>query len=882
MELINSFKKYLVAIVPEMVFKSVPEAEANETKESRIYGDLYVDAELGTMNFDSIRDGTIPTTILNQIGIFDTDVIKLINENKYNIPQRLRNTVLELYRKEITSNYVERNNYYRMLYGLPNLGSEGIYVSPNELESFGYHNDSQEDYDNDNLSNLTPIHELPHNTLILMESLGYLDELYNDYKDDKNYDSRYIKYLGLKRISPIVSRTASQYELLYVPAINDANRFTKDFTNYYEESRQYFLNQIYNYHFNTEYDFYEGYIGFFILTMAIQRTINSLFEVVIQRDFYDAESCRIFLEAYGVPFIQTFTFNQQLTLVKNLNILLMGKCTTNVLFDLLNILGYKRFSISKYLLVKQHKTEQEDDYSEPTPVFVYKTSLSDDGSLLYELDKSEMYDYYFIMQDVNDTDLTLVEESDPSAYSYPTITEDDVYWIEDSELIEKLREDEINFVETKYASVSITIKMYEVLFEEIYLQKMICDKGSETAKIMVDIPLITSYQVSLLDMEVLLICLLCKYYGMSPDLLVTPSKELSVLGFNFDADLEAIKQDILSNPKIYSKELTNYIINITFNSVSDVNEMYGNAKTLANMLIEGMESTNSPQVYHAYRKLYNALLLTEVHNEVFSLPDGTIPETYMDWLKENNYPLYEYVDELGENEILDKINYITTKYISWFTNCKYLDYLNPMDDNITRGIVKILRWFKSYTIDIKNLDIIYLFDSRYHNLMKLMSRMWFHVNGTLRELNIGYADWVSSISAYVKTSEKLNKLMDAVSITSSMKVKDLDKFLHDKLRDISASITLSEKTLNQYLDYLCDAICHITLKDNGTRQRDSVRIIDPDDIKKSRLVYNADYDSEDETLVLHNIPIMTEYVDEETISIDTPRDIITDENLIIG
>ena len=881
MELVNSFKKYLVTIVPDLVYKSVTEAELNETNESRLAGDQFVDASLGTMEFVSIKDGTIPRTVLEQVGIHDPEVIGIINKDKYTIPEKIRSKVVELYRKHVVSNYVEQNNYYRMLYGLPNYKSDGIYISPRELESFGYHNDSQEDYDNDNLENLTPLHELPHNILILMESLGYLDDLYKEYSNERGYDARYIKYLGVKKIEPIVARLATQYELLYVPTVNNANRFTKDFTTYYEEARQYFLNNIFNYHFNSEYDFYEGFIGFFILTMAIQRTINSLFEVVIQRDFYDIETCRTFLEAYGVPFIQTFTFNQQLTLVKNLNILLMEKCTTNVLYDLLDMLDYKRYSLTKYLLVKQHKTTQLNEYSEPYPVFIYKTNLSDGGKPIYELDKSEMYNYYFIARDVNDNDTTLVEEFDPSAFSYKSITEDDVYWIEDNELLEKLQQDEINFIETKYASVSITIKMYEVLFEEIYLQKMICDKGAETSKINIEIPLITKYQVSLLDMEVLLICLLCKYHNMSPDLLVSPSKELSVLGFNFDTDLEAIKQDILSHPRIYSKELTNYIINITFNSVSDVNDMYGNVKKLANMLIDGMASTKSPQVYFAYRKLYNTLLITDVHNEVFALSDGTIPETYMQWLEENNYPLYEYVNRLDKREILDKINYITTKYISWFTNCKYLDYLNPMDDNVVRGIVKILRWFKSYTIDIKELDVIYLFDSRYHNMMKMMTRMWFHVNATIRELNIGYADWVSSISACMRNSETRNKLFEFVKLSSHMKVKDLDKLLHDSISKVSSSAIIRDKMDYRYLDHLINAVCSIKLKENKMRQHDSVRIINPDDINDSRMVYNLDYEIKDGNLILHNIPVITE-VDEENgnIILDINRH-VDDGNIIL-
>lgn len=792
MELINSFKKYLTTIVPDIVFKSVTQANANETSTSRLAGDQYVEAKLNTGNFDTIATGTIPLDILHKVGIFDEYVIKMINENKYVIPDRLHKSIWELHRQYVIDNYEEQNNYYRMLYGLPNIGNNDIYISPSDLATFGYTIDSQDDYDNDRLENLTPLHKLPSTVLLSMEVSGYLDELYNEYSSDPNYDARYIKHLGLKKIEPVIARMAGQYELLYVPITDNATRFTRDFTNYYEEARQYFLNQIYNFHYNTEYKFYEGYIGFFIMVMAIQRTINSLFEVVVQRDFYDIETCRTFLEAYGVPFVKTFTFNQQITLVKNLNILLMEKCTTTVLYDLLDILEYDRFNLSKYLLVKQHKTVQAHNWEEPRPFFSYKTILDEKGSFIYELNKSNMYDYYFIKNDINDVDTTLVDINDPSSFQYKEITEDDAFWIEDDELIEKLQQDEINFVETKYAAVSITKKMYEIVFEHVYLQKMICDKGSETSKIMLEMPLINKAPLSLLEIEVVLICLLCRYNHISPDLLISPSKQLAVLGFNFDADLEAIKKDILDHPRIYSPELVKYIDNIVFNSVSDVNKMYGNVRTLATMLIEGMDKTNSEQVYHAYRKLYNVLLITDVHNEVFTLSNGELPISYLDWLNEKNNRVYNYIIGLDRTEILDKINYITTKMISWFTNAKYLDYLNPDDTEILHGILKILRWFKSYTIEIKDIDVIFIFDSKYHTAMKMLSRMWFHEHITVRELDLGFHEWVQSISKYLKFPEFRNTFLDVMKETVRLKVKDNSQPILDKLKFIEKNERIYE------------------------------------------------------------------------------------------
>ena len=83
MELINSFKKYLIATVPKIVFKSVTEAEKNETMATRLAGDLYIDARLETDTFMSYLSGSFSESILNQVGIHDKEEIKRINSDKF-------------------------------------------------------------------------------------------------------------------------------------------------------------------------------------------------------------------------------------------------------------------------------------------------------------------------------------------------------------------------------------------------------------------------------------------------------------------------------------------------------------------------------------------------------------------------------------------------------------------------------------------------------------------------------------------------------------------------------------------------------------------------------------------------------------------------------
>lgn len=814
MEMVNSFKKYLKAIVPYMVYKSTKEAEEAETQESMLAGDEYVSAMLKMDSFESYSNYS--KAVLRQAGIHDEDLINKIQINTWMVPEEKRFKVVEVQRKYIVANYVETNNYYRRLAGLPNVGAAYIYADPEILGRFGYHEYTMDDFNELNVDNMTPIHELPQGLLDALDKIGYLEEVYQEHKDDldeeESYDARYVRYLGLRRISFLTARIAGNFELLYLPRPDDANRFNRDFTMYYEEARQYFLNVVYNFFYSDQYPYYENYIGFFILFMTIQRMAASLFEVTIERDFYDLETCRLFLESYGVPFVDIFTFKQQKTLVKNLNILIMNKCTSKVLYDILDLLEYDNYHLTKYLLVKQHKTIQETDESEPKPIFVYRSVIDENGDVYYELDKSKLYDYYFIGVDMDEQDIRLVEQTDVSAHPYKDVTEPDPTWIEDDELIEKLENAEINYVETKYTDVAITLRMQKMLFEHVYLQKLLCDKSLETSRILVEIPMITSHAISLLEMEVILICLTCKHNQMIPDLLTFPSKILPVLGFNFDADLDLIQSEVLNRPDLFDPKIAEYIRNIHFVTPADVNEMYQDVRELATILINGMQTTPSEKVYHAYKKLYIALMVTEVHNEVFALPDGSIPETYMDWLEAYDPEVKMYIDGLSVEECVDKINYIATKMSTMFTSTKYLSYLNPIDITVVNGILRILRWFKSYTLDIKELDIIYLFDSRYYNMMRLIDRMYFHVNLTIREPNIGFNDWLGEFKASLTIKETRDKLYDIARVSSSMKIEELDRTLKDTLH-MYVNVHMNEFMLSDYIDRLHMSVTHMTIKE---------------------------------------------------------------------
>lgn len=734
MELINSFKRYLVRTVPKLVIKDRVKAEAAETMDSRKAGDQYVTAMLKIDSFLSYHSFSMK--VIQRAGITDVSFAYSCSKNKSLIPMEYRDAVVESQRQEIIDSFEETNDYYRMLAGMKGIGQDSIMIAPSELERYGFTGDAP-----------VALDSLEPAILSFMESDGYLDGLAKKYPAHK-----YIPYMATRKVDIVIARRADDYQLLYTPRLENGYRFYRDFIFYYEDARQYFLSVVYNHAYESRYNYYHGFIGFMILHMAIGRTLNSTFKVMADRDFYDLETVRIFLDAYSIPFIELFTLAQQKLLCKNLNILLREKGDVQVLYDVLDLLGYDNYELLKYVLVKQHRLYQENDESLPTPIFYYRTVIDDDGTTVLELDRNSMYEYYFVGVPMNETDIIIGDPEDVDAYEYHEFVDGDPTWVQDNELALALENMQMNYVETKYAALNLVFKMQEINFELTYLSRLILDKKAQTKFLTVEMSLISSRTVNLFDVWVLLICLICKRNEIIPDIIKSPSKVLAIWGYNFNVDFDKIKNEVKSHPDLYDQDILDHIDNFQFGTIQDVNDAYRNVKQLADLLTKVMQETDDPDVYHANMQLYNTLLLTERAPELYTMSNGEIADLYSDYLKDAAPDLYEFYEGIETpEECIDYINYIATKMSTLLEDTEYLMYLNPVDINLINAILTILRAFKSYTIDIKDITIEYQFDSRLHNLMKLMDKAWFKTKLKYADRAIRYNDAIHVFESYIKT-----------------------------------------------------------------------------------------------------------------------------------
>lgn len=698
MFILDNVLKELRKVIQNVTIKYEREAKKYETAETRRNWDYYYLAVHKYDKFETHK--TYEVDVILNSGITTSETLaRMYNSDKYLIPENQRYAVLEAKRKQIIENFEEKNNYYRRLLGLPNIeDTQFIYL------------DEQTAYEIGSNTN-TPVHLLKEEQISALEKMGYIEKLKKLYPDKK-----YLNYLGPNKIDLIVARESNNFSILSIKGEYDES-FLNNFKRTYYFCREYFVSVIYNREFG-RFDLYDNFIAMMIMVMTVQRFLIEIFKQGINDEFYDLKTLKMLFDMYSVPFIEKLPLEYQKSLARNLNNLLHYKSTDKVLYDICSILGFERANIYKYYLVKEHKTDNEGK-----PLFLYKEEVDENGNTILVEDKEKMYELYFQTVELKERNTALALLDSGKKEDYNQVISDDIFWWnEDEELNKIIYESEFNYVETKFLGLNIMYKMTQLVFEIIYFIRLISDKSNQTRKIYIDIPKILSNntKVSLFEIVVFLISLICKKSGMLGNIINTPTKTLSVLGFNFRADFDKIRQDIKNNKYIDDKVLS-YIMNMDVYSVQDINGLYKNVRELNDFLVEKMATTQNIEQYRAYKKLFETLYITEIVDDVFKKKDGQVAETYLEFLHDLNPLLAQIVEESDKEKASSYIDYIVNRLTTLITELRYLYAVDESNNVILEALAKLINFFKSYTTDLRPLNILYLMDSRFYNIIKLIN-----------------------------------------------------------------------------------------------------------------------------------------------------------------
>lgn len=604
--------------------------------------------------------------------VFNDHVKVTIYMNDRNqIPEERRYEVLEKHRKRYYEQYVETNNYYRNLFGLPNM----------EDNVFIYVKDVQGVREN------VPIHLLDLFELSILEVNNKIKELIVKYPEKV-----YLRYLGNNKIDFVKARTASHLDIIRISDAVDS-KIKEMFIREYYIARKFHMSTVYNPDLFLNRDYYDGFLGFMILIATIRNTIS------VDSLFMDNEELfNSVLKSYDLyDYFKDLPLVQKRKLVENIDNLLTYSGSDKVLIDISKIFGYDT-KINRYYMVKRHQTDNNGK-----PIFPKLEDGTPDYDLMYKLD--------FLKVDVQSDRIDLATDK---FIDFKTVTDRDPLWQLEPDYLTMLKSEEFNLDISKYVSVESAYEITQLVFEMSYFLNLLIDNRLYTSGIKATNMYSALASSDLFTYIMFCFSLMCKRYDFEGNINYQPADIAALLKFNLE--------DVINDIVAINKE---YRLNINVNdfllmnnpsaalSANQIVEVYKYNRDVYNRLNEAINKTDNLQKYLGLSKIKKLLFVSTNLTKTFTMSNGMRAATYYEMLRDIDISLAVKVDNVIEDADLDDlIQYCLEKLQSLFedSGLKFLFLNTPdmQDRTLKNYFTKMVKLFISSTTDLDTFDMIYV------------------------------------------------------------------------------------------------------------------------------------------------------------------------------
>ena len=719
-------------LITNLIVKQSKRALENETEES---AKNYVEYYNAYMGFDKLSD--YPKWTKEEIkdalvGISEEDANMLSEDNviielykQGSFTEHEVSRLLDFKRAYVITTYVETNEYYRMLVGLPTL--EEV-----EKGDFVYYEG-------------TPLHELDYATKLRLRRNGKFDELYKDTQ------KQYIRFIG-REIDLITARESEEFEVL--SNIKDK----ADHEMYaicYNKEREMWMRTFYNEYLMYNTDFYEAED---VVTLKLQALISYVLESkkpFIHKSTYTQQEAIDIWKSHGLTLPKNMPelYRNSCTFV--LNYLLMFKGTNYVL----NYITEKLFSglnLYKYFIRKIPKEN-----------ITYPLTGNEKPEELYNVQfVLRPFKWLYPYQDEYVT-------NEDKILSYDEVVQMDPRWRDTEELKRAVFSEEFSFAESKYLSLGNSINVtkfghwYAIMHRYIMENRKIAEKHITTLKSTGQnhtFFAVFMYYMSLTTFQA------HRYHLFETDTMPEINK---LYGFKIPKNFDEIKMKFISE---FNAREFRFALNEFPNALN-------NNSTFIEMLIAMEKAMGIHDIFDKLklkiRNLREYLVLNEIERiirevdrvpEVFGQTKGSeVPTTYQDILKQIDpilYAEYERVkspfditnptdEELAKREnLIIEIDNLTQELIQYFSELgrdslpnslrieKVLDVTQRFMNGLSKYLLYILKTFKAYAVDfISEGGLLKMGPDREYQLN--FDSIWTHVEHTQRDrVNIGSNDRV--------------------------------------------------------------------------------------------------------------------------------------------
>jgi hypothetical protein len=543
----------------------------------------------------------------------------------------------------------------------------------------------------------------------------YHQEIISKYKELNSYYKELFDKYGIDYLE---SRTAKDLHILTTtnPTLvrEDVNLFYDcyyEVLNYHNKvtSTKAFKNQ----------DMYRGFIKLFLVFSTVQRYLTRKMENFFNIDVYDLKTLKNAFISVGLDYFEEMPINYQRRLLKMINTLLANKGTNTAVSQIVELFGFDNIDIYKYVLAKGYATlpNGEPDYDDPYLMF-FKTPADKDVNFKHDM-----------------------------LLSYDSVTKEDPYWHSSKEETVLIP---FNFINSKYMSVDTTIDaMNETIglayfmsllykFQNEYKEKEGYDFGFMNKHISRNI-------INVYDAIVALQALIIKSHGYQDSITKNPDIINYVYGYhdienkiNINSILDEIQELLIKYPYMTSNFESIQTFIDTFRmegfddkekySIADFLEVFKHNENMREELETLLIETENYYIYRKLQDIWDIEMRTKINTKLYG--DS---ETFSEYLKKVNYDLYRYIqipENMQGNEkhiynfYKERIFNLTESISNYISDLKVRKYfLNNnfvgLSSYIEKYLYTAISIFKAYTIDLLSANIVFSFNDKAFNTLKL-------------------------------------------------------------------------------------------------------------------------------------------------------------------
>lgn len=656
------------------------------------------------LTFEDIHN-IVPRVSMNEIETMLNDMSKcqtLLTNVEYS-------KLLIFSRNKIISTYVETNDYYRMLYGLPDYKtpeSEFIYVDGE------------------------PIHKISMGKYYEIKFSGKLDSIIAD-----NPDKPYLFYIG-KQIEPFYARESKEYDLLFVPS-NDVKY--EIFRKCYNKERLVFMKTIHSEYLVNNTDYAEARE---LTTLKLQAVLLYLIESQsneLDKTEYTVEEAINIWKTFGLTYPNKMPTMYRNTITFLLNYLTSMK-GTNAVVEYISTNLFKGIKLYKYMIRKT-----TNNITFPIP----------EGTR-----PEDVYTVEFILRPFYATNIVDFKENglQERVLSYDDVVAMDPRWSSTDELKKAIFSSDFSYTDSKYLSIDNLIDMGDFgnTFS-ILMSLLINNKDILNSKTVLLEYINTTNKF--FDVLVYYLALMFRFLEHSNAFIPESLESISSLyGFEIPENLPELRV-----------HFAEYFLNTKYASLMDempdciaTNESFfsfllkvDKCVSLNTMLVDLKNEARNQEEYDLIEDIYRLVKSVNASPEPYGVSKTLNGMTYLEWLTSNNDELaLRYAKVVTDkNSLMNEIDNVSQSVINAFNEMTgdasisnvtgVLNTFNTMSNGISKYLLYILKLFKSYSSEFLNESVSYTYGEKY-NLVKQLDKI--SIRGTYnRPMFQNNTDWDSVV-----------------------------------------------------------------------------------------------------------------------------------------